>query len=85
MRPGLCGVTGALRWALTVVSVLALVVVSSPASAETLVNGKVVKTTADKIIAERQLVCTYGKTRFESDPKGRTVVILGKVCTEVSR
>ncbi len=65
--------------------VLAAVTFSGVASAETLVNGKVVQTTADKIVAERQLVCTYGKTRFESDPQGRTVVIVGKVCTEVSR
>lgn len=65
--------------------IISLALLSSVASAETLVNGKVYKTTADKIVAERQLVCTYGKTRFESDPKGRTVVIMGKVCTEVSR
>ncbi len=67
--------------------VLAAVTFSGVASAETLVNGKVVRTTADKIVAERQLVCTYakGSTRVETDSKGRTVVIMGKVCTEVSR
>ncbi len=65
--------------------IIAIALVSSAASAETLHHGKVYRTTADRIVAERQLVCTYGKTRFESDPKGRTVVIMGKVCTEVSR
>lgn len=59
----------------------------SNAHAETLHRGKVYKTTADQIIAQRQLVCTYakGSTRVETDSKGRTVVIMGKVCTEVSR
>lgn len=32
-----------------------------------------------------QVVCTYGKTRFEALPDGRTVIIMGKVCVEVSR
>lgn len=64
--------------------VLAAVLLSSVASAETLHRGKVYKTTADRIIADRQLVCQYGKTRFEATPDGRTVVIMGKVCTEVS-
>lgn len=55
------------------------------AHAEVLHNGKVHQTTADKVIAERQLVCTYGKTRFEDLPDGRTVIVMGKVCVEVSR
>lgn len=55
------------------------------ASAETLHKGKVHQTTADRIVAERQLVCSYGKTRFEATPDGRTVIIMGKVCTELSR
>jgi len=57
----------------------------SSAHAETLHRGKVHKTTADRIIAERQLVCSYAKPRFEALPGGRMVVIMGKVCTEVSR
>lgn len=67
--------------------ILAVALLSSVASAETLHRGKVYKTTADRIVAERQLVCTYakGSTRVESLPDGRTVVIMGKVCTEVSR
>jgi len=67
--------------------IISLALVSSAASAETLHHGKVYKTTADRIVAERQLVCTYakGSTRVETDSKGRTVVIMGKVCTEVSR
>lgn len=53
--------------------------------ADVLVNGKVYKTTADKIVAERQLVCSYAKPRFEALPDGRMVIINAKVCTEVSR
>ena len=65
--------------------ILAIALVSSVANAEVLHKGKVVQTTADRIIAERQLVCSYGKTRFEALPDGRTVIIMGKVCTETSR
>lgn len=64
--------------------ILAVALLSSVASAETLHRGKVHQTTADRIIAERQLVCSYAKPRFESTPDGRTVIIMGKVCTEVS-
>lgn len=65
--------------------IVAAVTTASVASAETLHRGKVYKTTADKIIAERQLVCSYAKPRFEALPDGRTVIINGKVCVEVSR
>lgn len=65
--------------------IIAAVLVSSVASAETLHKGRVHQTTADRIIAERQLVCSYGKPRFEALPDGRTVVVMGKVCVEVSR
>jgi hypothetical protein len=67
-------------------SLVALVLTSAGvASAETLHRGKVHQTTADRIVAERQLVCSYGKPRFEALPDGRTVVVMGKVCVEVSR
>lgn len=67
--------------------VLAAVTLAGTAGAETLHKGKVHKTTADRIVAERQLVCSYskGSTRVESLPDGRTVIVMGKVCTEVSR
>lgn len=65
--------------------IIAVALVSSVASAETLHRGKVHQTTADRIIADRQLVCSYGKPRFEALPDGRTVVVMGKVCVEVSR
>jgi hypothetical protein len=68
----------------TIIAVAALLLAGN-ASAEVLHKGKVVQTTADRIVAERQLVCTYGKSRFEALPDGRTVVIMGKVCTEVSK
>ncbi len=77
------------RTILTAAAIVALLVwfatfLASNARADVLVNGKVHQTTADKVIAQRQLVCSYGKTRFEATPDGRTVVIMGKVCTEVS-
>lgn len=66
--------------------VLSLSLISSVAAARQCDGkGHCVDWTADKVAAERQLVCTYGKTRFESDPQGRTVVVMGKVCTEVKR
>ena len=73
--------------AIALLLVLASMLLSRPARAETLHKGKVYKTTADRIIAERQLVCTYsrGAARVEHLPDGRLVVINGKVCTEVSR
>lgn len=64
---------------------VALLLLAGNASAETLHKGKVHETTSDRIIAERQLVCSYAKPRFEALPDGRTVVINGKVCIEVSR
>lgn len=75
---------------LTIALIISLMVwlatwLQSNAYAETLHNGKVYRTTADRIIAERQLVCSYGKPRFEALPDGRTVVVMGKVCVEVSR
>jgi hypothetical protein len=66
-------------------AVIIAATLAGSASAEVLHKGKVVQTTADRIVAERQLVCTYGKSRFEALPDGRTVVIMGKVCVEVSR
>lgn len=78
------GITTRVVWTFSVVASV-LVMLGGSAHAETLVNGKVVKVTADKLVAERQLVCTYGKSRFETDAHGRQVVIMGKVCTEVSR
>lgn len=70
--------------------ILAISLLSSLANAETLTRGPsgkltVHRTTADRIVAERQLVCDYSRPRFEALPDGRTVVIMGKVCTEVSR
>lgn len=75
---------------LTITLIVAMLIwfasfLASHASAETLHKGKVVQTTADRIIAERQLVCSYAKPRFEALPDGRMVIINGKVCIEVSR
>jgi hypothetical protein len=50
-----------------------------------LVNGKPYETTADRIIAERQLQCTYGEWRSETLPNGSTVIIRDKVCTNEKR
>lgn len=66
--------------------ILAVVLASSVASARTCDGkGRCTDITADRIIADRQLVCSYGKPRIEALPDGRTVVINGKVCTEVKR
>lgn len=78
------GATSRVLWMFAVVASM-LLAVGGEAHAETLAKGRVHKTTADKLVAERQLVCTYGKTRFETDSSGRQVVIMGKVCSEVSR
>jgi len=51
------------------------------AHAAALVNGKVYPVTADRIIAERQLQCTYGQWRSETLPNGSTIIIRDKVCT----
>lgn len=69
--------------AIALLLVLASMLLARPARAEILHKGKVVQTTADRIVAERQLVCSYAKPRFEALPDGRTVIINGKVCTEV--
>lgn len=74
---------------LTIAFLIALMVwfatwLQSHAHAETLHRGKVYKTTADRIIADRQLVCSYAKPRFEALPDGRMVIINGKTCIEVS-
>jgi len=54
------------------------------AKAETLTcdrkTCKVHQVTADRIIAERQLACTYGKPRFVTAPNGVTVRFNPKVC-----
>jgi hypothetical protein len=53
-----------------------------PTAAERIVNDAKL---AERMIAERGLVCVYGKTRFSSDGQGRLVIITSKVCTEPSR
>lgn len=65
-------------------AIIITVTLAGSASAEVLHKGKVYRTTADRIIAERQLVCDYSRPRFDALPDGRTVVVMGKVCTEVS-
>ncbi len=65
--------------------VIALLLLSTTASAETLYNGKVYQVTADRLIAERQLACSYGQWRFETSDDGRTVIIRDKVCTREAK
>lgn len=65
---------------------LSLVLLSSVASARTCDGkGRCTDITADRIVAERQLVCSYAKPRLEPLPDGRTVIVNGKVCIEVKR
>jgi hypothetical protein len=53
--------------------------------ADVLVDGKVYPVTADRIIVERQLQCTYGQWRSETLPNGSTIIIRDKVCTNEKR
>ena len=64
--------------------IIATATLAGTASAEVLHKGKVYRTTADRIIADRQLVCDYSRPRFDALPDGRTVIVMGKVCTEVT-
>jgi hypothetical protein len=58
------------------------ILLSGAAHAEVLFRGKVYQTTADRLIAERQLQCTYGEWSLETLPNGSTVLTRSKVCTQ---
>jgi len=49
-------------------------------NAETLHHGKVYQTTADRIIIERRLVCSYGQWQSSTLASGATVLTRSKVC-----
>lgn len=47
---------------------------------ETLYRGKVYQTTADRLIVERKLTCSYGPWSIETTADGVTVLSRKKVC-----
>ncbi len=65
--------------------IMAVLLLAATASAETLYKGKVYQVTADRLIAERQLACSYGQWRFETSEEGKTIIIRDKVCTREQR
>lgn len=54
---------------------------STMVHAETLHQGKVYRTTADRIIVEQRLPCTYGRWESRTLPSGATVLTRHKVCS----
>jgi hypothetical protein len=61
--------------------IAAILLFAGSAKAEVYYRGKVYQITADRIIAERQLQCSYGPWRSQTEPNGTTVIIRDKVCT----
>lgn len=59
-----------------------VLLLASSANAEVLYRGKVYQVTADRIIADRQLQCTYGEWQSETTSNGSTVITRSKVCTD---
>lgn len=75
-----------MRRVIIAASVTVITLIAIAAEAETLHRGRVVQTTADRIIADRQLACRYtGKVDTVTLPNGSTAVILAKVCQEEKR
>ena len=68
-----------------IIMAVAGLLLGATARAEVLHNGKVYQVTADRLIVERQLACSYGQWRFETSDDGRTVIIRDKVCTREQR
>lgn len=58
-----------------------VLLLAGSANAEVLYRGKVYQVTADRIIADRQLQCTYGEWQSETLSNGSTVLTRSKVCT----
>lgn len=58
-----------------------VLLLAGSAHAEVLYRGKVYQVTADRIIADRQLQCTYGEWQSETTSNGSTVLTRSKVCT----
>ncbi len=56
----------------------------NPASAEVLVNGRVVKWTADRYIEHERMTCSYGPWRFETLSNGTAALIRSKHCEKAS-
>jgi hypothetical protein len=64
--------------------IIAALLLAGSARADVYYQGKVYKTTADRIITDRQLACSYGPWRLETRD-GTTIIIRDKVCTDEKR
>jgi hypothetical protein len=66
--------------------IIALALLASTAGAETLHQGRVYQTTADRYQAREQMACTYGPyRRFITLADGRLALIRIKRCEKVSK
>ncbi len=68
-----------------IIMAAATLLLGATAKAEVLYRGKVYQVTADRLIAERQLACSYGSWRFETSEEGKTIIIRDKVCTREAK
>lgn len=71
-----------IRQSIAAVVVAAALLVTSVASAEVLYRGKVYRITADTIITDRHMPCTYGRWTFDTLPNGVAVISRTKTCTQ---
>ncbi len=63
----------------------AAILASALAHADVLHNGKVYRTTADRIISDQQLACSYGPWQQVTLPNGATIISRQKTCQGEAR
>lgn len=69
-----------MRRTLATVIATGAILLSGLAHAEVYYQGRVYQTTADRIIADQRLTCTYGPWSFTTTSDGVTVLTRAKVC-----
>lgn len=69
-----------MRRSLATIIATAAILLSGLAHADTIYQVKVYRTTADKLITDRRLTCTYGQWSSTTLPNGSTVLSRSKVC-----
>lgn len=69
-----------MRRTLATVIATGAILLSGLAHAEVYHQGRVYQTTADRIIVDQRLKCTYGPWSFEQAPNGATILTRAKVC-----
>lgn len=65
--------------------IIAIALLATTASAEVIHRGKVVQTTADRIIRAERMPCSYGPWHFQALPGGATALVRAKRCEKASR